>query len=274
MEETKKIVKVSQYLEKEPPNLFKMNKEATMPVSVFNEMIHNKDVVKVKQERTPKQKMLDVLQSVSEEQLTEDHFNYLRGYLLNQALIKEMMVDARSYIRSKIDNNPERYYGNGEFGQFVKTSLGAGSASKYIYFTINLKPEAQNDFSAIARTVEKTTSKVWIKRYLLSYEQRGSIGSDTFGTGVHVNLLIEKTETHMNKKPAECLKEMKNTWKNMCDVTVPAVLTMRYAPDPANFVNYVKGIKDGEEKQPLVEADKVWRQMLGIPDSMGTWENF
>lgn len=262
------------------PDLYKLQPELktksahgpTMPVSVFNEMIADKTLT-VKGERTPKQKMLDALQSVDEDKLTEAHFDYLRKYLLNQALVKEMMVDARSYIRSKIDNDPERYYGNGEFGNYIKSTLGAGSASKYIYFTINLKPDVQSDFVSIARTVEKTVSKVWVKRYLLSYEQRGTIDSSTFGTGVHVNLLVEKAETHMKKKPAECLKEVKNTWKNMCDVSVPAVIAMRYAPDCVNFVNYIHGIKDDEEKMPLVEADRKWRQLLGIPDVMGTWED-
>lgn len=263
-----------------PPNLYHLQSSIAIPkevpkvsVDVLNDLIANKSVVRVKGERTPKQKMLDVLQSVSEDQLTESHFEYLRSYLLNQALVKEMMVDARAYIRSKIDNSPERYYGKGDFGNFVKTSLGAGSASRYIYFTINLKPEAQHDFGVIAKQIEKTATKTWIKRYLLSYEQRGLVGTPEFGTGVHINFLVEKAEEYMSKKPADCLKEVKNTWKHLCDVSIPAVLTMRYAPDPVNFVNYVSGIKDDEEKQPLVEADKAWRKYLGIPDVMGTWED-
>lgn len=217
----------------------------------------------------------EILQQVSYDQWTPDFMKGVITRVQNQAYVKEMMVDMREFVRSKIDDNSDQLYGaHPAFAEFHKQKIGAGSASRFLFFTINIKPESQGDFGNIADKVQTAVNKVWVKRWLLSYEQRGLIGTDKFGTGLHLNLLVEKRDEYIKKKPSECDKEMKNTFKHLCQVHIPGVFHMSHAPVPDNFINYIRGKKADENKTDLVKADIQWRASLGIPDEIGTWNDY
>lgn len=253
-----------------PPT--KLNLPGQAQIDVLNGMIESKKDKKVMDVNAEGFRVAFNGQYYSE--WKSENIELARIRSVNQAFLKTLYARAKEYVEKDLeeDSNVDRYFGTGDFGRFVKESIGAGSASRFIYFTVNPKPQAQGDFASIALAVEKCTSKVWIKRYMLSYEQRGLSGTPEFGTGLHLNLLVEKKEEYMAKKPAECLREVKNTFKKLCEVQIAGILTMRYAPVPDNFVEYIKGNKE-EEKIPLVDADRQWRGLLGIPDILGNWDS-
>lgn len=194
--------------------------------------------------------------------------------ITNQAYCKLIYQQKREVMENEFYKHPERYTSDPRIIKHAHEVSAAGSSSRFINFTINIKPEAQGDFGRIKKQIEKATTKTWIKRWICSYEQRGLIGTPEFGTGIHINLLIEKTDKHMSKKASKCWEEMKNTFKHLISFdgwNDKKLLNMSYNTDPENFLNYVKGIKSDPEKLPLVESDRVWRKSLGIPDVIGNW---
>lgn len=262
------------------PNVFKLSAVAN---ALSSDEKLSEAIVKKKKYVAPRTNNAiigELLQSKYYDEYTQEELAIMKLRAENQGFFKEMICDARNTARAKIDADPDRYYGvNSAMSQMVKENTRAGTLNKYQYYTINIKPESQSDFGSIQKAIAKSADKVWVGRWLCSFEQRGLIGQPNFGTGLHINFLIEKAETHMSKKQSLCEKEMKNTWKNLCEVNIigtHAPFMCRYAADGTNFENYVKGNKDfvkHPEKKPMVEADRLWRrEYLRMEDYFGDWD--
>lgn len=227
-------------------------------------------------ELTQHQAMLERLKNHHYSNFTREEHDYLVMQAQNRAYTKLVYQMEMELVRRDMEDNADLYFGeNTPLSNHVKEAAGAGSASRYVFWTINIQPDKQSNIENILTAIEKTSTKKWIARWAANIEQRGVYGQDNFGTGIHVNFLTEKKQTHIKKRLSEMEKEMKNTWKNFAQVSIPGILTSRPSPDPTNFLNYLRGIKADDEKAPLVDSDRIWRLQYNnppIPDVMGNWE--
>jgi len=216
---------------------------------------------------------LRTMKSKTFREWTPEHISYLEMRNENMAFVKFMYERSKEIVQREIEADPRKYFGDSKMSAHIEETVGAGSASRFLFFVVNPEPKAQEDLEKINKLIMKTLSKCWVRRSMFSYEQRGTL-EENFGTGLHINILIEKKKKYMSKRWSECLKEVKNTWKSIVKVSVPNTLAVRYAPVEDNFVKYLKGEKVDAEKAPLVEADRVWRRdVLRVPDLISNWED-
>lgn len=211
------------------------------------------------------------------EKFTEEQYAYMVRKTNNQAYAKELMRDCRAYQRSLIDNNLDKYYGSNKGLQaHAEAELGAGSASRYQYYTINFKEEVEQNVQAIMAAIAKACARKWVKRYMYCVEQRGTLtpGDEKYGRGVHTHMLLEKAESHIKKKMSQCVIEIKTNFRELCLVDAAGPFDYKYdAFAKENWVNYIKGIKKDGVKAERVKADKHWRENhLRIPDCLGNWD--
>lgn len=265
----------------ELPNLYQLqpsakpnvpNKQAMEINNVWQTMV-TEGKLKVVGTKSPGQ-ILDAMQYRPRQTWTKEETDLMKIRLENQAYSKLIYHQYKEVLEKELNESPETLTDDPRIIDHVNETNAAGGSSRYLCFTVNVKPEAQSDLNCIKKYLDKATTKTWIKRYLCSYEQRGLIGTPEFGTGLHINLLVEKKQEYMSKKASKCYDEMKNTFKHIVKFdgyNDKKLMALRFNWDPTNFVNYINGLKE-EEKLPLVEADKVWRQQLGIPDTFGTWD--
>lgn len=275
------IVKLSQELMAAREELVNTKKELeTQKIQAKYWQTQYNDGIKDKTMSTELQlddkRMKEILKSKDTEKLTEEEYEFVTRRTNNQAFSKEVMANCRSYQRSLIDNNPHKYYGsNPGLLAHVEAELGAGSSCRYQFYTINFKPEVEDRIDAIKLATMKACTRKWVKRYMYCIEQRGTSPDDeNYGRGVHIHMLIEKTDTHMKKSLSQCTTEIKTNFRALCLVDIVGPFHYNYSTcAEENWVDYIKGIKKDEIKLEKVQADIHWRKNhLRMPDCIGNWD--
>lgn len=131
--------------------------------------------------------------------------------------------------------------------------------TRYIFLTVN--PEPTITLKMFRDICEKAISKVWINNYIYVIEQRGN-NDEEIGRGFHAHFIIDKEE----KKHHEAVRELKNTFKKVCDVSYSCVFNIRNikVEQLSRFIKYICGIKAQEFKQPKQLIDVKFRDINHI----------
>lgn len=131
--------------------------------------------------------------------------------------------------------------------------------TKYIFLTIN--PEPTISLKMFRDTIDKAINKKWMINYIYVIEQRGN-SEDDMGRGFHCHFLIDIE----NKKHSEAIRELKNTFKKVCDVSYSSCFNIRNIREEhlIRVIKYITGIKKDAFKHPKQKIDKIFRDINHI----------
>lgn len=147
----------------------------------------------------------------------------------------------------------------------IEQMNGVNTASKYIFICVSPDSrDSSQNIEYLIKLVDKAVHKVWIQDWLMTFEQRGACGTKELGTGIHMNFLIKKAESHLKKAPTDMAREFRNTFKSVIGDNCFSAVDYRYSNDPTNFLNYFAGVKDEGHDPEVILGDREWREQLGI----------
>lgn len=129
------------------------------------------------------------------------------------------------------------------------------SKPPYAFITVN--PYKEITLDELRKYVNKFLRRKIIDSYYLVYEVRKEDLS-----GLHCHMLVK-----YNCKPYDLKRNVKSTFKNVCDETNPCILNVKYIEYDIlqSKINYMNGEKK-DAKQEGVKATKVYRFQNGLPD--------
>lgn len=184
-----------------------------------------------------------------------DSINRLNITCSEKGLTKALTMKWTSYYLLRIESGyyDEVIIGLKKMREELNTKEDAKN-SDFVLITIN--PYHHTSLEQIKLVVAKLISKKWLSTYIYTYEQRSE--SELEYKGIHVHLLIHKPE----KKQHECKNEIRNTCKNICDISNPAILNFRNLKGPDDVkkaYNYIAGIKADTEKHIKQSIDVKFR---------------
>lgn len=126
------------------------------------------------------------------------------------------------------------------------------SHTNWVFITIS--PKDTVPFSKFKETCIKFAQRKMFNKSWLVFEQRGK-NLDECGKGFHAHIECER---NVEYKPSQIIRNTKNTFKNMCNLTVPSTLTVQHHGDDyhEDKMEYIKGVKtgDGKDKKQLVDV--------------------
>jgi len=125
---------------------------------------------------------------------------------------------------------------------------------QYYFLTVNPKPTiGLRDF---IKTVEKALSKKWLNYCIYVYEQRGECEAE-LGKGFHTHIIFKKNLSHTHT-----LREMKNSFKNMCDTDNYHVYNIKNIGEEEKLrkIQYILDKKADNNKHLKQDMDIIWRQ--------------
>lgn len=132
--------------------------------------------------------------------------------------------------------------------------------STHIFFTVNTRPgtSVQN----LLKKIIKCSNKKWVTDIAVVIEQRGE-DQVHMGEGIHAHIIVNR-----GTEACKARRELKNTFKDLCDVENPHCLNIQWRKDSGveKAFNYIKGIKKDKEKTAKMEIDKIWREKNNIKD--------
>lgn len=153
--------------------------------------------------------------------------------------------------------NPPDYL----YAQLKKAYITLENKKDPKIYWITINPKNEISFADFEAKMRKFLTRKWIKEYYATFEQRSEDYKNPFGFHCHALLVVSES-----KRKSEILRETFNSFKDMvgnklhCDV--------RNYPYSffADKMAYLRGEKDDEAKDRKVEADRLWRNEIGIPD--------
>ncbi len=130
--------------------------------------------------------------------------------------------------------------------------------SPFILLTVNPRPGIT--FKELNKQITKFVKRKIVRSYKYVYEIRKK-SLDTY-TGLHCHIVL-----HYTCKPYDFKRAAKSTFKNVCDVSNPSILNIRYINESEipEKIDYIKGKKQ-DKKKGGVELTKLWRQKHNIAD--------
>lgn len=167
------------------------------------------------------------------------------------------------YYQQQIEENPE-FLTEKDSDIQLKYAIAKLSdrkdqlSSTHIFLTIN--PKEGVILQDLISKVEKCIKKKWITEFTYSYEQR-SEEEATAGHGAHCHIVINR-----GTEPAKAKKELKNTFKDICNVDNPHCLNIQFRKGDGvtKAINYIKGTKADPAKQQKLKIDAIWRQQFAL----------
>ncbi len=129
---------------------------------------------------------------------------------------------------------------------------------KHMWITVN--PEYENlDQQYVTNNLIKQVQKYCSKKNVLgaawTYEQTGTT-EETMGHHPHAHILIEFKEV---PAPSDFDREIKNTFKNICDVRKDGCLNIRKC-EPEHTTRRISYLyKVGREERPDIIMNELWR---------------
>lgn len=207
--------------------------------------------------------------------------------MLDQIMMMQRNLRIKSQAREEFERNIYKKYfslqlRNGQYGSPIITELNnqikvmqdaeleKQDAKNPIGYFITLCPHPdlvlpQETF----KLVKDMVSKVWIKNYVYSFEQRG-ITEEEIGKGVHSHIIVLRD----GYRPSKADKELRYTAGKYGDTSIDK--TVYYKSDPIynrlelrNRVQYIVGEKKSTEhnhKDIKQFYDKPFRDRFGLKD--------
>jgi len=149
----------------------------------------------------------------------------------------------------------------------LKEMLAEKNCNKYIWITINPKPEYKlKDFKKL---IKKICLKTCFTSHLAVLEQRGDT-LENMGTGFHSHILFKR---NLNYKPTKCITNLKNSLKKVVgDVNNQhqfnyKVIGSEFAQDKKKYI--IGQNKTGDNKDQKQKTDLFWRKKEGIEEYLG-----
>lgn len=184
-----------------------------------------------------------------------------------QDIYKELLSDPEFVSKNIPDPVFQKYVFNRQ--EKARTKAEPKTCAMVV---LNFKPDvdiSQDPYvhSLIERDILKAAKKGFIKDWMFSWEQRGfdtdPQSPHAIGVGNHVNFVF--TYDSKYKKPLTPSLVVDGFYQLFKDyLGSKSAISVRLGTDPTNFINYVLGIKADPEKQQLVEADRMWREAIGL----------
>lgn len=172
-----------------------------------------------------------VMESVFKEEIEENAEAAIEKYLTKDESVKHMYLKLFEAYNAKKKRND----------------------STHVFLTIT--PREETTLVEIMKVMKKVTSKVWMKDYIYSIEQRGTVEEDNLGKGKHMHILFRKG----SEEPCKIIREVRNTCKHIIGNAQNCDFQFRTADKAKNYPNYIKGIKKDKEKEAKCEGDRIWR---------------
>lgn len=195
----------------------------------------------------------------AEDTLKRMGYDYVKSQVLRSAIHqahKECLIKS---LKSRLHLYYEEYLDSEEFllkfPHFRDCKDKAEKiTSRYIFLTVN--PEPTITLKMFRDTIEKAVSKKWLINYVYVLEQRGD-KDEEMGRGFHAHFIIDTD----GKKYHEAIRELKNTFKKVCDVSYNCVFNIRNIKEEQfiRFIKYIVGIKNQIFKHSKQNMDKIWR---------------
>lgn len=129
---------------------------------------------------------------------------------------------------------------------------------KWYFLTINPRPTITlEDFM---KTIRKALSKKWITYFIFVIEQRGET-EEELGKGIHTHIIFNKGIKH-----CKVIKEMGNSFKNMCDISNYHLFNISNIGDEEKKrkIEYILGTKADCEKHKKQQMDIIFREKLKL----------
>lgn len=125
---------------------------------------------------------------------------------------------------------------------------------EWYFLTVNPKPDIT--LKEFMKTIQKALVKKWITYYIFVIEQRGETENE-LGKGFHTHIIFNKGIKH-----CKIVKEMSNTFKNMCDVSNFHLFNIKNIGDEekARKIEYITGTKADDAKHLKQQMDIIFRK--------------
>ncbi len=144
--------------------------------------------------------------------------------------------------------------------EFLETR-GKGVKPYWIWMTV--RPQQGTNFSDFQRLTEDLLRRKHVAEYLYVYEQVGESYKE-LGKGFHFHLLIRTTPDR--PKPCKMSKNLKNTFKRICNINTGACQVITKCPSQfvKDKIQYMIGKKTGLGKDVKQVSDTLWRNSLKL----------
>ncbi len=148
----------------------------------------------------------------------------------------------------------------------LKVKLSKEHNNGYIFITINPKWKKDTPTSVEVSNFEKKIIKFINRNFCVEasavLEQRGTTEKEA-GRGTHAHIELKR---NLNYRPSDIIKGVKNTFKNICNVNKPELLTCQIHGEDyhKDKMEYIQGIKTGEGKQEKQEIDRSFREKYNL----------
>ncbi len=133
--------------------------------------------------------------------------------------------------------------------------------SRYKYVMITVAPFTDVHYEEFKKMIDKSLRKKFIVNSLSCLEWTGYEvydGSKFINGGMHLHTRLEID----NKDPYRIKSEFYSTFKHLCQ---PQCVSIKYSNREDAFVDYIKGVKKGKEKD-CTQITKHHRKLYNIPD--------
>lgn len=143
----------------------------------------------------------------------------------------------------------------------VKTIEASIRNSDYVFITLCPR---NDDYMQLAQIVGRFMKFKYVKQYLYVYEQRwdGVSIDKKLGDGLHCHMLVKKDDY----KPSHIRRDL----NRICgELIVNIDIKLIKSSDIHKTQNYMIGEKADPLKRKKQEQDKIWRQLMNIPDQFG-----
>ncbi len=166
----------------------------------------------------------------------------------------------RSYFLHKLENSPEKISNDKDITWEIQELMKSkqekqkSASSTHIFFTVNARPEIR--LQDLEQSFHKAMKKKWITEYHAVFEQRSELEAN-MGEGPHIHILVNR-----GTEPSKARKELKNSFKNVCDIDNPSIFNIQWRKDSGvvKALDYIKGLKKDSDKDKKMVIDKLWRE--------------
>ena len=158
--------------------------------------------------------------------------------LFTREFVRQYMEDGKVPIEP--DNKKQLAY--------IESSI-QNTITKPPYILLTVNPRLDVPLSSLIKKIKKFAKRKIVFKYAYVYEVRD------VDKGLHCHMLLQYT-----CKPYDFKRSAKSTFKDICDVSNPSILNIKYVNecDLESKYNYLLGDKK-EKKQKGVEATKAYR---------------